>query len=218
LDRSIFNLHHDEARINHDASIRRICRTQTLSVPASHGKTGFVVLQPVLHSEMMTKQICPPTISASVLANIVLELRSQGAAVDRLLRKHVGYAGGFTDPYEQIPLARFVGFLEGAAHALGDPFLGAKLGARSRMEDLGLIGLMFLASTNLQIALGQLRKFFPVLQGSTRVELDAGCAMPEFIYQIHLAPTSGRGVQPVRDLLRHPLPAGGLLESRRGSL
>ena len=132
----------------------------------------------------MTKQIGAPTISANVLASIVLQLRSQGAAVDHLLRRHLGYAGGFADPYEQIPLARFVNFLEGAAHALGDPLLGAKLGARSRMEDLGLIGLIFLASTNLQIALSQLRKFFPVLQGATRVELDASGAMPEFVYQI----------------------------------
>jgi len=52
----------------------------------------------------------------------------------------VGYAGGFSDPYEQIPLARFVSFLEDAARAVGDPLLGAKLGARSRMEDLGPIG------------------------------------------------------------------------------
>ena len=136
----------------------------------------------------MTKQICAPTISANVLANIVLELRSQGAAVDGLLRKHVGYAGGFADPKEQIPLARFVNFLEGAAHALSDPLLGAKLGAQARMEHLGLIGLFFLASTNLEIALGQLHEFFPVLQSATRVELDARRAMPEYIYQI-LGPT-----------------------------
>lgn len=133
---------------------------------------------------MTSHQILAPTISANVLAGIVLELRNQGAAVDRLLRKHVGYAGGFADPHEKIPLARFVDFLEGAALALGDPLLGAKLGARSRMEDLGVIGLMFLASTNLQAALGQLKEFFPVLQGATRVELDARRAMPEFIYQI----------------------------------
>ena len=137
---------------------------------------------------MMTNQICPPTISASILAGIVLELRSQGSAVDRLLRKHVGYAGGFADPHEQIPLARFVDFLEAAARDLGDPCLGAKLGTRSRMEDLGLIGLVFLASKSLQNALDHLRMFFPVLQGSTRVELHAGCAMPEFTYQI-LGPT-----------------------------
>jgi AraC-like DNA-binding protein len=62
--------------------------------------------------------------------------------------------------------------------------LGAKLGARSRMEDLGPIGLIFLASANLQIALGQLKNFFPVLQGATRVELNARGAMPEYIYQI----------------------------------
>jgi len=125
-----------------------------------------------------------PTIRANVLAVIVHELRSQGAAVDRLLRKHVGYAGGFSDPYEQIPLARFVSFLEHAAQALGDPSLGAKLGARSRMEDLGPIGVIFLASKNLQCALGQLKNFFPMLQGATRVEFDARCAMPEYAYQI----------------------------------
>lgn len=133
---------------------------------------------------MPTQTICAPTISAKVLANIVVELRSQGAAVDRLLRKHVGYAGNFTDPREKMPLARFVDFLEAAAQALGEPLLGAKLGARSRMEDLGVIGLMFMASNNLQVALGQLREFFPVLQGATRVELDARDAMPEFVYQI----------------------------------
>ena len=136
----------------------------------------------------MTKQINAPTINASVLANIVLELRRQGAAVDRLLRKHVGYAGCLADPHEQIPLARFVNFLEATAHELGDPLLGAKLGARSRVEDLGLIGVMFLTSKNLLTALGHLRKFFPVLQSATRVELDARRAMPEFIYQI-LGPT-----------------------------
>jgi AraC-like DNA-binding protein len=67
---------------------------------------------------------------------------------------------------------------------LGDPLLGARLGARSRVEDAGMIGLMFLASTNLQVALGHLKEFFPVVQGATRVELDARCAMPEFVYQI----------------------------------
>lgn len=132
----------------------------------------------------MTMLLSPPTIRANVLAGIVVELRNQGASVDRLLRKHMGYAGSFSDPYEQIPLARFVSFLEEAAHALGEPLLGAKLGARSRMEDFGPIGLMFLASANLKIALGHLRTFFSVLQGATRVEFDAGCALPEYLYEI----------------------------------
>lgn len=133
---------------------------------------------------MMTPPHAAPTIRANVLAAIVLELRSQGAAVDRLLRKHVGFAGGFAGPYEQIPLARFVSFLEDAAHALRDPSLGAKLGSRSRLEDLGPIGLVFLSSATLKIALGQLRVFFPALQGATRVEFDARGPMPVYSYQI----------------------------------
>jgi AraC-like DNA-binding protein len=136
----------------------------------------------------MTKQPSAPTIRANVLAGIVQDLRNQGAAVDRLLRKHLGVAGGFADPYEQIPLARFVGFLEDAAYALGDPLLGAKLGARSRPEEFGPIGLMFLASANLRIALSQVSTFFSVWQGATRVEFDIRRKMPEYIYQI-LEPT-----------------------------
>jgi AraC-like DNA-binding protein len=136
----------------------------------------------------MTKPPAAPTIRANVLAGIVQELRNQGAAVDCLLRKHVGDAAGFADPYEQIPLARFVGFLEDAADALGDPVLGAKLGARSRAEEFGPIGLMFLASANLRIALSQLSTFFSVWQGATRVQFNARGDMPEYIYQI-LEPT-----------------------------
>lgn len=132
----------------------------------------------------MTKQPSAPTIRANVLAGIVRELRSQGASVDRVLRKHVGKADGFADPYEQIPLARFVGFLEDVAQALGDPLLGAKLGARSLPEDLGPIGLMFLASANLRVALGHLSTFFPVWQSGTRIELDVRSDMPEYSYKI----------------------------------
>jgi AraC-like DNA-binding protein len=136
----------------------------------------------------MSKQHSAPTIRANVLAGIVQDLRSQGAAVDCLLRKHVGDSGDFADPYEQIPLARFVGFLEDAAEALGDPLLGAKLGSRSRPEDFGPIGLMFLASASLRVALSQVATFFSVWQGATRVELDVRCELPEYIYQI-LEPT-----------------------------
>jgi AraC-like DNA-binding protein len=132
----------------------------------------------------MTKQPSAPTIRVNVLAGIVLELRDRGMQVDRLLRKHIGSAAGFADPYEQIPLARFVGFLEDAAEALEDPLLGAKLGARYQVEDFGPIGLMFLAAGNLRIALTQMSTFYSVWQGGTRVELDVRCEMPEYIYKI----------------------------------
>ena len=132
----------------------------------------------------MTKQAAAPTIRANVLSGIVQELRGQGATLDCLLRKHVGNPGDFADPYERIPLHRFVSFLEEAAQVLGDPWLGAKLGARSRPEDLGPVGLMFLASANLRIALSQISTFFSVWQGGTQVEFDAHCKMPEYTYKI----------------------------------
>lgn len=132
----------------------------------------------------MSKPLSPATIRANVLAAIVCELRNQGSAVDPLLRRHFGYAGGFTDPYEQIPLARFVNFLEHAADVLGDPFLGLKLGAHFQTEDLGPVGIMFLASDTLQCALRQLQTYFAALQGATRMEFDALADPPVCSYQI----------------------------------
>lgn len=132
----------------------------------------------------MTKQPAAPTIRANVLAGIVQELRGQGAEVERLLWKFLGGAHDFPDPYEKIPLAHFVGFLEDAAASVGDPLLGAKLGARSRTEDFGPIGLMFLGSPNLRVALGRLSTFYSVWQGATRVKFDLGGEMPEYVYQI----------------------------------
>jgi AraC-like DNA-binding protein len=135
----------------------------------------------------MIERRSAPTIRANVLAGIVQELRKQGAAVDHLLRKHVGDAAAFTDPYEQLPLTQFVAFLEEMSESLGDPLLGAKLGARSQPEDLGPIGLIFLASANLRIALTHVSTFYPVWQSGTRVELDCRGDLPEYVYKIDCA-------------------------------
>jgi AraC-like DNA-binding protein len=131
----------------------------------------------------MSKQPVAPTIRANVLAGIVLELRHLGAPVEALLRKYVG-VNGLDDPYEQIPLARFVSFLEDAARAVGDPALGLKLGARQRPEEFGPVGQMFLASPNLRVAMGHFCDFFGVWQSGTRVELDTRNGLPEYLYKI----------------------------------
>lgn len=130
------------------------------------------------------KQPHSPTIRANILASIAEELRTRRMPVDRLLRKHIGDAVLLRDPYEQIPLARFVAFLEEAADASGDPLLGAKLGDQQKPEEFGPIGLMFLASPNLRVAMTRLSAFYSVWQGGTRLELDVRCELPECIYQI----------------------------------
>ncbi|HEY6925959.1 MAG TPA: AraC family transcriptional regulator [Steroidobacteraceae bacterium] len=132
----------------------------------------------------MTKTASTASIRANVLAGIVQVLRQQGTAVDSLLTKHIGSLDLFADPYEQIPLAAFVGFLEDAAQLAGEAALGAKLGGQSQPEDFGPIGLMFLTAPSLRIAFDHLRTFYSVWQGATRVELDTHCEMPECIYQI----------------------------------
>lgn len=131
----------------------------------------------------MIRQAPAPTIRANVLAGIAKDLRRQGAPVDSLLRRHQ-IPAGLADPYEQLPLARFVHFLEDAALALRDVSLGARIGARLQPEEIGPIGVIFLAASNLQIALTQLASFYPVLQSGTQVELDMASGLPEYIYKI----------------------------------
>jgi len=168
----------------------------------------------------MTKQISAPTIRANVLAGIVLELRNQGTAVDRLFAKTRGLCGGFSDPMSRFPW-RDSSVSWKTRRVRWGPLLGAKLGARSRMEDLGPIGLMFLASANLQIALCQLRISFP----SCRARLGwnsmpaARCrSISTRFWDGALASAPGRGVDAVCDMFRDSLASGRLLEPCGSSL
>lgn len=119
-----------------------------------------------------------------MLAGIVKDLRRQGAAVDGLLRRHRVPLTDLTDPYEQIPLARFVRFLEDVAASLDNASLGAKVGSRLQAPEIGPIGVIFLASPSLEAALTQLVSFFPVLQGGTYIKLDLAGEPPEYSYRI----------------------------------
>ena len=75
------------------------------------------------------------------------------------------------DPYQLIPLGKYVALFEHAAQLLGDPCLGLKLGHAFRPDLLGPLGFLFQASMNLRQALQQLTSWLSVWQGATRVEL-----------------------------------------------
>jgi AraC-like DNA-binding protein len=132
----------------------------------------------------MIRRTPAATIRANVLADIVKDLRRQGAPVEALLDRQNIRLTDLADPYAQILMMRFVSFMEEAALVMGDASLGAKVGTRLQPQELGPIGLIFLAAPNLQAALTQLVAFYPVLQGGTHVELDVGATHPAFIYRI----------------------------------
>jgi AraC-like DNA-binding protein len=88
------------------------------------------------------------------------------------------------DPYQLVPLAKYVSLFEHAAQLLEDPCLGLKLGHDFRPDLLGPLGFLFQASVNLRQALHQLTSWLSVWQSATRVELIAGETTADYIYQI----------------------------------
>jgi AraC-like DNA-binding protein len=88
------------------------------------------------------------------------------------------------DPYQLIPLAKYVALFERAAQLLEDPCLGLKLGHAFRPDLLGPLGFLFQASIHLRQALQQLTSWLSVWQSATRVELISGDTTADYIYQI----------------------------------
>jgi AraC-like DNA-binding protein len=126
-------------------------------------------------------------IRANLLEPILKAVRAQGHDAADLLRCHA-LPQDPIDPYQLIPLAKYVALFERAALLLSDPFLGLRLGQAFRPELLGPLGFTFQASIDLRRALEQLSAYVNVWQSETRVELilgDAASDAPaDFLYQI----------------------------------
>lgn len=125
----------------------------------------------------------PPMIRANLLEPILDAVKAKGHETATLLRRNALPATPI-DPYQLIPLGKYVGLFEQAAQLLEDPFLGIRLGQAFRPELLGPLGFIFRASIDLRQALLQLSSYVSVWQSATRVELVAGEGTVDYIYQI----------------------------------
>jgi AraC-like DNA-binding protein len=125
----------------------------------------------------------PPTIRANLLEPILGAVQAKGHDTVLLLRRNALPATPI-DPYQLIPLGKYVALFEQAALLLEDPFLGLKLGQAFRPELLGPLGFIFRASVDLRQALQQLSSYVGVWQTATRVELIAGQETADYVYQI----------------------------------
>lgn len=112
-----------------------------------------------------------PLIRVSSLAPIIEELDRRGGRGDALLADHLMTRRQLADPYQRIPLARYMGFLQAAAIAEGDDFLCARVGARFRPAHLGPVGLLFAASSNLRRGLQRLARWLNAWQDCTAVRV-----------------------------------------------
>jgi AraC-like DNA-binding protein len=125
----------------------------------------------------------PPMIRANLLEPILDAIRAQGHDTAALLRGHA-LPQAPIDPYQLIPLGKYVALFEQAALLLGDPFLGLRLGQAFRPDLLGPLGFIFQASADLRQALQHLSSYVSVWQSATRVELIIGDTTADYIYQI----------------------------------
>lgn len=88
------------------------------------------------------------------------------------------------NPYEEVPLREYVAFFEAAADGAEDALLGARLGAHLQYEELGPLGVVFVAASSLRAALNRLRFYLHALQSGTAIELEDGAETVDWIYQI----------------------------------
>ncbi|SIQ30472.1 AraC-type DNA-binding protein [Rhizobium sp. RU35A] len=84
-----------------------------------------------------------------------------------LLARHRLSQSQLEDPYAVIPLQRFIAFFEDAAHALEDPYFGAKLGSVFKPADIGPLGMLFSLSPTIKDAFERIARFVNSLQNST---------------------------------------------------
>lgn len=110
-------------------------------------------------------------IRVSSLGPVIDELDRRGANADVLMARHLMNRAQLADPYHEIPLVRYVAFLEDAALTGADDLLGARVGGHFRPAHLGPVGLLFGSSATLRRGLDRLSRWLNVWQAGTAIKV-----------------------------------------------
>jgi AraC-like DNA-binding protein len=125
-----------------------------------------------------------PMIRGAVMGPVVRALDAAGADSEALLAEFGLSRKQLSNPYEMLPLGRYVGVFERAAQVLDEPWLGLRLGSELQLTELGPAGLVFMSSATLGMAI---RKFTDALaswQSGTAVDLVRDNEWPMWSYRI----------------------------------
>lgn len=112
-----------------------------------------------------------PLIRVSSLIPVARELDRRAILVDAVLARHLMTREQLDNPYAEIPLSRYVAFLEAAADAARDSSFGAAVGTSFRPVTLGPVGLFFGASSTLRRGLERLVRTLAAWQDGTSIGL-----------------------------------------------
>jgi AraC-like DNA-binding protein len=124
------------------------------------------------------------TIRASVPAMLLRAVQGQDARLDRLLLGQGLRRTQLQDPYDCVPMSRYIGLLEDAAEQLGRPLLGCELGLTMKPNDIGALGILFTTSGTIGDAFRRMAAFLVTLQGSTVSGLAEEGDEVSWVYQL----------------------------------
>ena len=124
------------------------------------------------------------TIRASVPAMLLRAMPAGDPRADRLLHAQGLNRAQLADPYDCVPIARYIGLLENAAEELGRPLLGCELGLAMKPNDIGALGILFTTSGSIARAFRRMAAFLISLQGSTISGLAEEGDVVSWVYQL----------------------------------
>lgn len=125
-----------------------------------------------------------PTIRAMFLQPFAAKLAELGKDFTTIFREHGLHEFYLREPYERLPLHRFVNLLENIADRTGTPFLGAELAQSFRSADLGPFNAMLTSSETLRQALECFVRFYSSWQTGTDVEISQEKDLTTISYRV----------------------------------
>ena len=112
-----------------------------------------------------------PTIRAMFLQPFAAKLAQLGKDFTVVFREHGLHEYYLREPYERLPLRRFVALLEDIAQKSDAPCLGVELAQSFRSADLGPFNAMLTSAETLRAALECFVRFYSSWQTGTDVEI-----------------------------------------------
>jgi AraC-like DNA-binding protein len=125
-----------------------------------------------------------PMVIASLLQHVVDGVRERRLDPAPLLHRHHIPQSWLLDPYGEVPLRKYVDFMEDAAQLAACPDFGLQLARSVTPVNLGPVGLLFASSGDLGRALYGLAAQVGVVQERTTCELVLGEDTTLFRYRI----------------------------------
>lgn len=132
----------------------------------------------------MRQDVPVPIIRVSSLSPVLREIERRGISAAALLSRHALTRAQLSDRYVEIPLRRYLAFLEDTPGVTGDAAFCAGVGTSFRPADLGPVGLLFDASSTLRRGLERLAMSLISWQDQTAIRVQPEDGALVWSYQI----------------------------------